>query len=92
MPPQYQLPNNSVDGRRIIGYNDNQDDEYARIAGINQHTEIVKMDEQKPINDTECRHPNLVPDPTDTIGDAVYNGCSNPRCGVGFYIRPNKKP
>ena len=49
------------------------------------------MDEQRPVNDTECRHPNLVPDPTDTIGEAIYHGCTNLECGVGFYITPNTK-
>lgn len=49
---------------------------------------VVKMDEQVPIHDTECKHKTLIPDPTDTIGDAVYHGCSNKECIVGFYIRP----
>jgi hypothetical protein len=85
------MDNNNVDNRSLSGYNkDNLNDEYARIAGIDQHTEIVKMDEQKPINDTECRHPILIPDPDDTIEDAVYHGCSNVKCGVGFYIRKQK--
>lgn len=83
------MDNNKVDSQNDLGYNTNQDDEYARIAGIGPHTEVVKMDEQKPINDTECRHPKLIPDPEDTIGDAVYHGCSNHKCGVGFYIRKN---
>lgn len=49
--------------------------------------QIVKMDEQAPLNDTECRHEVLIPDPTDTIGDAVYHGCAGYKCGVGFYIK-----
>lgn len=85
------MQNNSVDSQSALGYNtDNDLNELARIAGIASHTEIVKMDEQKPINDTECRHETLVPDPDDTIGDAVYHGCVNPKCGVGFYIQPQK--
>jgi hypothetical protein len=84
------MQNNSVDSQTPLGYNKDNNDEYARIAGIDQHTEIVKMDEQKPINDTECRHETLVPEPDDTIGDAVYHGCVNPKCGVGFYIQPQK--
>jgi len=52
-----------------------------------ENVEIVKMDEHAPINDTECRHENLIPDPDDTIGDAMYHGCSNRLCGVGFYIK-----
>lgn len=84
------MDNNRVDTGNALGYNQGKDDEYARIAGIGPHTEIVKMDEQKPINDTECKHPILIPDPEDTIGDAVYHGCSNYKCGVGFYIQPQK--
>lgn len=67
-----------IDNRDIMVDN-TTDDEY----------EIVKMDEQEPINDTNCTHENLIPDPEDTIGDAVYHGCSNKKCGIGFYI--NKK-
>lgn len=48
---------------------------------------VVKLDEQAPLNDTECKHESLVPDPDDTIGEAVYHGCANKRCGLGFYIR-----
>jgi len=67
---------NSVDFSNNIGYN-----------GLNdENVEVVKMDEQKPINDTECRHEFLIPDPKDTLGDAVYHGCANHKCGVGFYI------
>lgn len=81
------MPDNNVDSQNDLGYNTNQDDEYAAIAGIDQHTQIVRMDEQKPIHDTECKHETLVPNPDDTIGDAVYHGCSNPKCGRGWYIR-----
>lgn len=48
---------------------------------------VVKMDEQAPVNDIECRHETLVADPTDTIGEAVYHGCANKECGVGFYLK-----
>ena len=61
-----------------ISYNSTQDDEYV---------EIVKMDEQKPINDTECKHETLTPDFDDKIGTAVYYGCSNRKCGMGWYIQ-----
>lgn len=71
---------NSVDISDQVGYNVSND----------ENVEVVKMDEQKPINDTECRHETLIPDPEDTIGDAVYHGCSNYKCGVGFYIKPQK--
>ena len=70
--------NNSVDLSTQVGYNVSNDEDVV----------IVKMDEQAPINDTDCRHETLVPDPEDTIGDAVYHGCSNRKCGVGFYIQP----
>ncbi|UOF78010.1 hypothetical protein [Caudoviricetes sp.] len=49
--------------------------------------QIVKMDEQKPVNDTKCQHETLVPDPDDRIGDAIYYGCANQKCGRGFYLR-----
>ena len=71
--------NNSLDIPTKLGYNNSENDE-------NVH--IVKMDEQEPINDTECKHETLVADPEDTIGDAVYHGCANRKCGVGFYIQP----
>ena len=72
---------NNVDISDQVGYNVPND----------ENVEVVTMDEQKPINDTECRHENLVPDPTDTIGEAIYHGCTNWKCGVGFYITPNTK-
>lgn len=87
------MQNNNVDSQSSLGYNTSNDiDELAAIAGVPEHTQVVRMDEQKPVNDTECKHNILIPDPDDTIGDAVYHGCSNYKCGVGFYIRPNKKP
>ena len=70
----------SVDNAPQVGYNEVNDD----------NVEIVKMDEQRPVNDTDCRHDNLVPDKNDTLGDAVYHGCGNHKCGVGFYILPTK--
>lgn len=73
---------NSVDRSTAIGYNVDNNEEYV---------EVVKMDEQKPINDTECRHETLVPDPQDTIGESIYHGCANRKCGVGFYIAPSTK-
>jgi hypothetical protein len=52
----------------------------------NDSYEIVKMDEQRPINDTTCQHETLIADPEDTIGNAIFHSCSNPKCGIGFYI------
>jgi len=64
-----------------IGYNDTQ---------LNDENEVViDLSVIPPLNDQECRHETLVADPEDTIGDAVYHGCQNPKCGIGFYIRPN---
>lgn len=68
---------NSIDSSPVNGYNTGLDD----TNGV----EIVKMDEQRPINDTECEHKEFVIDPKDRIGEAVYHGCTNPRCGLGFY-------
>jgi len=49
---------------------------------------VVKMDEQVPINDTKCDHSVLIPDPDDTIGTAIYHGCANRQCGLGWYFQP----
>lgn len=67
---------NKVDFSGQVGYNGDNNDEYV----------VVKMDEQRPINDIECKHETLIPDPTDTIGEAVYHGCANYKCGLGFYL------
>lgn len=69
--------NNNVDISSQMGYNvDTNDDSMI----------VVKMDEQKAIHDTACMHDQLQPDYDDTIGGAIYHGCLNPQCGVGFYI------
>lgn len=87
------MPNNNVDLSGGVGYNEGNDI-YDAVADhyLNQ-PHVVKMDEQKAINDTDCRHETLVADPTDTIGEAIYHACANNKCGVGFYIHPteNKK-
>lgn len=67
---------NNVDNTPTIGYNEPND----------ANEVVIKMDEQVPINDPECQH-ELVADPEDTLGDAVYHGCIKPKCGVGFYIK-----
>lgn len=77
----------SVDISPELGYNVGNDDDYASLAGIDQPSEVVDMAKQKPIHDTECGHETLVANPEDTLGDAVYHGCANPECIVGFYIR-----
>lgn len=71
---------NSVDFSGQVGYNNTQLND--------EHVEIVKMDEHAPINDTECKHETLIPNPQDTLGNAVYHGCANYKCGVGFYLTP----
>lgn len=80
--------NNFLDKAHPIGYNDSN----AKYEGIVDdyllRPQIVKMDEQEAINDPSCRHEILVPDPDDTIGEAIYHGCNNRKCGQGFYIRP----
>lgn len=73
------MDNNPLDIGAKNGYNVAKDD-------LNEFVDLVAM---PPINDTECRHETLVAEPEDTIGDAVYHGCVNPKCGVGFYIRPH---
>lgn len=70
--------NNAVDFSENVGYNTGNNDE---------DVTIVKMDEQVPINDVECTHEVLVSDPKDTIGDATYHGCNNPKCGRGWYLK-----
>lgn len=77
-----------LDNSQQVGYNSTQlNDAYADVAGVDASTHIVKLDEQKPVNDTECKHETLIPDPEDTIGDAIYHGCANHKCGIGFYIK-----
>lgn len=68
---------NAVDFSAEMGYNNTND----------ENVTIVKMDEQRPINEPECPHDDLVPDPDDSIGDAIFHGCANPKCGRGWYIR-----
>lgn len=72
------MENKVVDNAGQVGYNKGND--------VNEF--VVKMDEQRPIHDTECKHETLVADPTDTIGTAVYHGCANPNCHRGWYIQP----
>lgn len=72
-------PNKVVDNQNNIGYNEGNDDQ----------DEIIDLSGVPPINDTECKHETLIPNPEDKIGDAIYYGCSNPKCGRGWYIRTN---
>jgi hypothetical protein len=62
-----------------IGYNVSNNGDY----------ELIDMSQAEPINDLECTHATLIPDPEDKIGDAIYYGCSNLKCGRGWYIRPH---
>lgn len=78
------------DNSQPIGYNDSND-LYAAVAeNYLTRPHVIKMDEQAPVNDIGCKHEVLIPNPDDTIGDAVYHGCTNYKCGIGFYIRPTK--
>lgn len=79
--------NNSLDGSSGMSYNTSNDVNDAIAEAFLNKTHIVKMDEQKPVNDVNCRHETLVPDPDDRIGSAVMHMCANPKCGVGFYIQ-----
>ena len=83
--------NNFVDNASGLSYNSSNDVYDAVVDHYLNQPVIVKMDEQKSVNDTSCRHEELVADPDDTIGEAIYHGCTNRKCGVGFYIRPNAK-
>lgn len=68
--------NKTLDTSGIIGYDNNNDD-------IN--VEIVKMDEQRPINNPECEH-LLVRDESDRIGNTVSYMCIKPHCGFGQFF------
>lgn len=81
---------NNVDNAHGLSYNEGNDIYDAVAEHYLNQPHIVKMDEQKPLNDTQCRHETLVPDPDDKIGDAVFHACANHKCGVGFYIHPTK--
>lgn len=67
----------SLDNSELISYDISNDDEY----------EVIKVGEHEPIHDVDCKHETLVANPEDTIGEAVYHGCANKHCGVGFYIK-----
>lgn len=70
--------NKIVDNHRKVGYNDNQ---------LYDKDEIIDLTGVPPLNDIECLHQTIVADLEDTIGDAIYHGCQNPKCGRGWYIR-----
>lgn len=70
------MDNNLVDKSNEISYNKSND-----------AYEYIDVTDVPPINDTECTHEKLIVDPTDTLGDAVYHGCANPKCGRGWYVQ-----
>ena len=72
--------NNIVDNLSELGYNDTQLNDVHEI--------VVDTANTPPINDVTCEHTELIPDFEDTIGDAVYYGCANQKCGLGWYVRP----
>ena len=49
------------------------------------NVEIVKMDEQEPINDPNCEH-LLAKDDSDRIGNTVAWMCTKPKCGFGQFL------
>ena len=75
------MSENNVDSMTEIRYNARNDDTMI----------VVKMDEQRSVNDTDCRHEQLIADPNDRLGKAIMHMCGNHKCGVGFYIQPTKK-
>lgn len=81
------MDNNILDISGIIGDNI-PNDVNAVVEHYLTQPQVVKMDEQRPVNDTGCKHETLIPDPDDRIGDAIYHGCANYKCGLGFYIQP----
>ncbi len=81
---------NLLDNSYIISDNVSNDVHGSVVDSYLNRLEVVKMDEQKPINDTDCKHEKFVPDPNDTIGEAIYHGCANPKCGIGFYLAIKK--
>ena len=85
-------PNNFVDNLPGLGYNEPNDVNEAIVEHYLSQPQIVKMDEQAPVNDTKCRHETLVPDPSDKLDSgAIYHGCANAKCGLGFYILVNEE-
>ena len=71
-----------------MGYNEDTNDENVQVENAQTPgVEIIKMDEHKPITDSKCKHETLIPDPDDKLGEAVYHGCANPKCGQGFYLK-----
>lgn len=68
---------NNVDNSSEMMYNVNNDESMI----------VVKLDEQRPLGDAACKHVQLIAEPDDTLGEAIYHGCANPKCDVGFYLR-----
>lgn len=78
--------NFKLDVSQGMGYNVGNELYEAVADNILSRPQIIKLEEQKPLYE-RCNHEQLVANPDDVIGDAIYHGCSNPKCGVGFYIR-----
>lgn len=63
-------------------------DEYQEELGASrlnkQHggelVEAISPDDLEVMNDPECKHENMVLDPTETLGTAYV--CANPKCGI----------
>jgi hypothetical protein len=65
LPPGYESQI-KFDNGNALGYNGERNEEYAAVAGLDQHEQVVNMDTQKPIHDNKCRHKTLIPNPEDT--------------------------
>lgn len=81
-------PENVFDKSAEMRYNINNNGIYDTVAdNLLSQPQIIKLDEHEPVNDLECKHEVIISDPTDTIGNAVYHGCANPKCGRGYYLK-----
>ena len=76
-----------------IGYNvsNTYDDYDAIVDHYLNRPEIVKMDEQRPINDPTCEHVYAL-DPTDRIGNSVAWMCVKDKCGRGAFYPEGYDP
>lgn len=63
-------------------------DEYQEELGASrlnkQHggelVEAISPEDLVLMNDPECKHETMIPDPTETLGTAYV--CANPKCGI----------
>lgn len=72
--PKGPSPNRTIDTTLGGSDNNNQDGHY----------EVIDRRQLVPINDTECTHPEFVPDPTDETEEFIAMVCTNDNCPVGY--------